>query len=557
MKQFFIDILAFTTLFSSLLVITSKNPVISVVFLISVFLNAAGYLILTGINFLGISYIIIYIGAIVVLFLFVIMLLNIDFEDLQVTGSQYSKNLPLAGIISFMFIYEFVNILPFTINDVSIINNILYFFTNLNSTLFISSANFSTVYKTVNPSLADTSFVNFTQIEAIGHYLYTYGSIWLIICSIILLLSMIAPIFLHSKQTNKPQPTNIQKSKSTYNLRRKINNNKTRKFSTLITSYNLQDHQENYEVGPIKPTEEINKNAKTLDPLYITGFTDAEGHFGLRLTARQDRRTGWMILVRFVIHLHLKDINLLKEIQSYFGVGKIYIANKDNSVTYSVDSLTDLIEKIIPHFDRYPLISQKRADYILFKSAIKIIASKDHLNHKGLEKILSIKSSLNRGLSSKLIKLYPNIIPVSRPLVSKQKEIDCNWLSGFTEGEGCFLISKFKKDNDKLGFGLNFNIVQHKRDIELLEQISITLNCGKVYLAKNRDQAEFKVQNFTDIYTKVIPFFKNYSLSGDKLFNFKDFCLAAELIKNKEHLTEKGIIKLLDLKKGMNNGRKG
>ena len=133
-----------------------------------------------------------------------------------------------------------------------------------------------------------------------------------------------------------------------------------------------------------------------------------------------------MILVRFVIHLHLKDINLLKEIQSYFGVGKIYIANKDNSVTYSVDSLTDLIEKIIPHFDKYPLISQKRADYILFKSAIKIIASKDHLNHKGLEKILSIKSSLNRGLSSKLIKLYPNIIPVSRPLVSKQKEIDCN-----------------------------------------------------------------------------------------------------------------------------------
>ena len=177
MKQFFIDILAFTTLFSSLLVITSKNPVISVVFLISVFLNAAGYLILTGINFLGISYIIIYIGAIVVLFLFVIMLLNIDFEDLQVTGSQYSKNLPLAGIISFMFIYEFVNILPFTINDVSIINNILYFFTNLNSTLFISSANFSTVYKTVNPLLADTSFVNFTQIEAIGHYLYTCGSI--------------------------------------------------------------------------------------------------------------------------------------------------------------------------------------------------------------------------------------------------------------------------------------------------------------------------------------------------------------------------------------------
>ena len=105
---------------------------------------------------------------------------------------------------------------------------------------------------------------------------------------------MIAPIFLHSKQTiNKPQTTIIQKSKSTYNLRRKINmSNKTRKFSTLITSYNLQEYQKKYEVGPIQSNEEINKNAKTLDPLYITGFTYAEGHFGLRLTARQDRRTG-------------------------------------------------------------------------------------------------------------------------------------------------------------------------------------------------------------------------------------------------------------------------
>ena len=59
MKNLFIDILAFATLFSSVLVITSKNPVIAVIFLISVFVNAAGYLILLGIGFIGISYIIV------------------------------------------------------------------------------------------------------------------------------------------------------------------------------------------------------------------------------------------------------------------------------------------------------------------------------------------------------------------------------------------------------------------------------------------------------------------------------------------------------------------
>jgi NADH-ubiquinone oxidoreductase chain 6 len=77
MKNFLIDILAFGTLISSVLVITSKNPVIAVIFLISTFVNAAGYLILYGVGFIGISYIIIYIGAIVVLFLFVIMMINV------------------------------------------------------------------------------------------------------------------------------------------------------------------------------------------------------------------------------------------------------------------------------------------------------------------------------------------------------------------------------------------------------------------------------------------------------------------------------------------------
>ena len=63
MKNLFIDILAFGALLSSVLVITSKNPVIAVIFLISVFVNAAGYLILLGIGFIGISYIIVYVRS--------------------------------------------------------------------------------------------------------------------------------------------------------------------------------------------------------------------------------------------------------------------------------------------------------------------------------------------------------------------------------------------------------------------------------------------------------------------------------------------------------------
>ena len=212
MKNIFIDLLAFGALFSSVLVITSKNPVIAVTFLISVFVNAAGYLILTGVGFIGISYIIVYFGAITVLFLFVILMLNIKLSDILETSSQYTKNIPLALAIGSIFVYEILTVMPFSLNNVTSISLILNIFTYLNG-IFLSSdiANLSSagaenifsVNTTLNPVIADTSFNTFLQIQSLGHSLYTYGGIWLILCSIILLLAMVAPIFI-SKINNAP-----------------------------------------------------------------------------------------------------------------------------------------------------------------------------------------------------------------------------------------------------------------------------------------------------------------------------------------------------------------
>ena len=203
MKNIFIDLLAFGSLLSSVLVITSKNPVIAVIFLISVFVNAAGYLILLGIGFIGISYIIVYIGAIAVLFLFVIMMINIKLTYILDAGSQYTKNLPLALAIGSLFIYEFFTILPFTLNDVSLISTVLNLLTNLNG-LFLES-NITTsdiVFNAINPVSPDTTFANFLQVQAIGQSLYTIGAFWLIITSLILLLAMVAPIFISRKVVN-------------------------------------------------------------------------------------------------------------------------------------------------------------------------------------------------------------------------------------------------------------------------------------------------------------------------------------------------------------------
>jgi NADH-ubiquinone oxidoreductase chain 6 len=201
MKYIILDLLAFASLLSATLVITSINPVISVIFLISVFVNAAGYLLTLGIGFIGISYIIVYVGAIAILFLFVIMMINIKLTDLIETGSEYTKNIPLVFAIALLCTYESFKILPYTFNNVKAISALGEVINNLNI-LFLNNEKSSliSIFTYFNPSTQDTTFTNFLQIEAVGQGLYTYGALLLIITSLILLLAMVAPIFISRQQ---------------------------------------------------------------------------------------------------------------------------------------------------------------------------------------------------------------------------------------------------------------------------------------------------------------------------------------------------------------------
>nr|QCI56444.1 NADH dehydrogenase subunit 6 [Hypsizygus marmoreus] len=189
MTTLFINILAFGTLLSSVFSITSKNPVISVIFLISTFVQAAVYLIFIGINFVGISYIVIYVGAIAVLFLFVIMMINIKLTDILETGNQYTKNLPLAIAIGSLFIFIIFTIIPFNFNNVPALSVLLDKITYLNSILSDSKiVSINLINSIVNnyflSSLSDVIITEFQQIEVLGHGLYTYGAVLLITLSV-------------------------------------------------------------------------------------------------------------------------------------------------------------------------------------------------------------------------------------------------------------------------------------------------------------------------------------------------------------------------------------
>lgn len=79
------------------------------------------------------------------------------------------------------------------------------------------------------------------------------------------------------------------------------------------------------------------------------------------------------------------------------------------------------LKVIIDHFDKYPLITQKKADFFLFKEIVDLMVGKEHLTTEGLHKILAIKASMNRGLSNELLAAFPNITPVDRLLIQQEK----------------------------------------------------------------------------------------------------------------------------------------
>jgi len=291
-----------------------------------------------------------------------------------------------------------------------------------------------------------------------------------------------------------------------------------------------------------------------LNPYYVTGFTDGEGCFYVGVSYNPRYKTTYRVKAVFHIGVHIRDIALLEQIKLFFGVGTISKLGAE-SVQFRVSGFENL-KVIINHFDKYPLLTNKQSDYLLFKQVVNDMEQKRHLTVEGLNKIMSIKAVMNNaGVSDSLNLAFPNIEPILRPEIKDRKIKSLDWLAGFTDAEGCFFIALKKSPDSKLGetVWLRFILTQHSRDEEFLKSLISTLNCGR-YIPKS-GYGEFIVEKFTDVFDKVIPIFEEFKLHGVKSNNFEDFKKAALLIKNKQHLTREGLDKIKEIKGGMNKNR--
>ena len=196
-------IISALSVFSAISVIISKNPIVSVLFLIGLFLNIAGYLMMLGINFIGLSYLLVYVGAVSILFLFILMLINVRISELV---TDNNNSVPLAIIIGIIFNLTLFKLLPSNLVSKSQVYNLGTDGTGINTNYALniftseSSSTYNNDLSFVTSNLWDGVLTETSHITSIGNIIYTAYPLWLILTSIILLLAMVGAIVITIKQ---------------------------------------------------------------------------------------------------------------------------------------------------------------------------------------------------------------------------------------------------------------------------------------------------------------------------------------------------------------------
>jgi len=216
-------------------------------------------------------------------------------------------------------------------------------------------------------------------------------------------------------------------------------------LSNSLLRCTLMDFERNYHIKVLSKqwnklkysTSAYAQVQKTnLDPWFVTGFCDGEASFSVSIyiDKRIKGRVGWVVKPSFQISLHSRDINLLLQLQEFFSCGRIVSKKSRSEVSFRVNSSHDLTNYIIPHFENYPLLSQKAADFYLFKQIVNLIYTKVNLTDEKLNQIVNIRASMNLGLSDLQKSIFIHYSPVPRPIIQYINIPNPYWIAGFSSG---------------------------------------------------------------------------------------------------------------------------
>ena len=132
-----------------------------------------------------------------------------------------------------------------------------------------------------------------------------------------------------------------------------------------------------------------------LDPWYITGLVEGEGCFFVNFTRKQKLKIGIETKPSFSLSLNKENLELLKNLRKYFGCGAIRYSRSDRTYKYEVRSVNDIVKKVLPHFEKFPLQGAKAEDFQKFAKICRMVHSNLHMSRKYLREIIEIAYSMN------------------------------------------------------------------------------------------------------------------------------------------------------------------
>lgn len=305
-------------------------------------------------------------------------------------------------------------------------------------------------------------------------------------------------------------------------------------------------------------------NTYKLHPYNITGYFDGEGCFNISVYPNAKMNIGYSVTFSAEIKQHSNSVNLLYSIKEYFN-GKGNISFTTSSLArYKISNLKDIVNLILPHFDKWPLITSKHLNYLDFKQVILMIDSGDHLTDTGITNIIQIINKMNSKRS--FLDKWNFCFSQSKLI----NDLNSEWVQAFTDSEGYFKFQVRQNHSNTCEFSISQNV----HDYHVMLLFMKFFNGGKLYplsvdstfeSAINYHNSRNKkginsVINFvvnTQKLTKdvIIPFFNKYHLYTTKSLDFEDWKTLIHLNETRYFKTIEGQTKMLKISKGMNRGR--
>jgi hypothetical protein len=146
----------------------------------------------------------------------------------------------------------------------------------------------------------------------------------------------------------------------------------------------------------LRPGQDAGSQRGSVDlPSYISGYVDGEGCFTISISPRPTLLVGWEVRPSVSVSQNGDRSEVLLEIQRYFGCGTLRPDRSDRTLKWEARSLPLLLERVIPHFRRYPLRSGKQRDFELFANICQRMARGEHRSSVGLGEIVRLAGQMN------------------------------------------------------------------------------------------------------------------------------------------------------------------